>query len=167
MNMPRANARHLFRAGVVVLATGVFGGTALAGTLVKSYAVPIGTEYSVKPLLSVGDKVKHLGEAPGSNYQMIGIPDGLGAYPNVRSGNTTVLMNHELGNTVLSEPEVGKPLNRGAFVSKFVMNGNGDVLSGERAYDNIFIESATTSVPAPTTANATPGFGRLCSSSLS
>ena len=40
---------------------------------------------------------------------MVGIPDGLGAYAN-RDGTTTVFMNQELGNTVVSEPIVGQPL---------------------------------------------------------
>ena len=44
-------------------------------------------------------------------------------------------MNHELTTKVLSEPNVGGPLNRGAFVSRWTLDRNGSVISGERAYD--------------------------------
>jgi hypothetical protein len=46
---------------------------------VKRYAVELpGTGYETKRLLSVGDTVPETSQ-PGKQFQMIGIPDGLGA----------------------------------------------------------------------------------------
>ena len=46
-----------------------------------------------RSLLTVGDET-----ADGTGWQMVGIPDGLGAFDN-GDGTFTVLMNHELGAT--------------------------------------------------------------------
>ncbi len=74
-------------------------------------------------------------------------------------------MNHELGRSVTSEPNVGNPLNRGAFVSKFRLADDGSVLSGERAYDTVFAGD-TLIGPAADTSNSTPAFSRFCSAFL-
>ena len=76
-------------------------------------------------------------------------------------------MNHELGNVLPSEPNVGGALNRGAFVSRFILDKTGMVLSGERAYDTVYNEETGAVLPAPEVGNTTPGFGRFCSASLS
>jgi hypothetical protein len=70
-------------------------------------------------------------------YQMIGIPDGLGAQP-LKHGNVDLFMNHELVNTAVSKPVVGGPLNRGAFESRYTLDGDAKVLSGTRAYDTAY-----------------------------
>jgi hypothetical protein len=44
-------------------------------------------------------------------------------------------MNHELGFTALSEPVVGGPKNRGAIVSQWLLDADGDPVAGKRAYD--------------------------------
>lgn len=143
---------------IALMATG-----AAAGTTVKPYAVPEGSQYLVTPLFSVGDRVVETSN-PGLQYQMIGIPDGLGARPG--GDNTTILyMNHELRSDLPSEPVVGGPLNRGSFVSKLVLDQSGNVLSGERAYDSVFVEDSVVG-PAAETGNTTPGFGRFCSAFL-
>jgi hypothetical protein len=79
----------------------------------------------------------------------------------LQGGAATLHMNHELTQATTSEPEVGRPANRGALVSKYSLDQNGAV-SGERAYDTVFEENTSVG-PAPTTANATPGFSRFCS----
>jgi hypothetical protein len=133
-------------------------------TSVKPYAVAVSPDYVVQPLLSVGDQVPNTSDSTKA-YQMIGIPDGLGATKG--KGRTTILyMSHELGNTVTSEPNLGGPLNRGAFVSRFVLDKDGGVVSGQRAYDQVFDEETGAVLPAAETTNGTPGFGRFCSSSL-
>jgi len=133
-------------------------------TNIKPYAVAITTDYVVRPLLSVADRVPETSD-PSKQYQMIGIPDGLGAHK-AGGGRTVLFMNHELGNTIQSEPTIGGPLNRGAFVSKYILDRNACVVSGERAYDTVFLEN-TFFGHAPEVGNATPGFGRFCSGSLS
>jgi hypothetical protein len=79
-------------------------------TKVKPYAVAVTADYVLQPLLSVADQVPNTSD-PARRYQMIGIPDGLGATKG--PGNTTILyVNHELGSSVLSEPNVGGVRNR-------------------------------------------------------
>jgi hypothetical protein len=145
------------------LATLFAAGSALAAiAIVKPYAVGVDGDYYTKRLLSVGDTVPETSN-PAKQFQMIGIPDGLGAY---KAGeHRIVYMNHELVHNTLSEPVVGEPLNRGPIVSKLVLDRNGKVLSGERAYDTVYLEDTLVG-PAPTTTNATPSFSRFCSASL-
>lgn len=131
-------------------------------TTVKPYVKPVGGKYSIRPLLSVGDRVPETGN-PSAQYQMIGIPDGLGL-KRTRLGST-LFMNHELPRARTSEPVVGGPLNRGSFVSKYRLNRGGSVRSGERAYDSVFAENAPVG-PAPASTNATPAFARFCSGFL-
>ncbi len=129
-------------------------------TSVAPYARPVGSDYSVIPLLSSGDRVPRTGRL-GEFYQMIGIPDGLGAYEN-RDGTRSVLMNHELPNLSLSEPVPGGPLVRGAFVSKWVLGPDASVLSGDLAFDRVYNENVLVG-PVATISNATPAFSRFCS----
>jgi Alkaline phosphatase PhoX len=142
-------------------------GSALAATAVTAYVEPVGDEYKVKALFSVDDKVQLLGGVPGQQYRMVGIPDGLGAHPN-GDGTSTLFMNHELGFTAQSEPVVGGPKNRGAIVSEWVLDQNGDPVAGRRAYDRIYDEN-TFLGPAPVVGNEaqTPRqFARFCSGFL-
>ncbi|MFN2470201.1 MAG: hypothetical protein ABR583_04285 [Gaiellaceae bacterium] len=74
-------------------------------------------------------------------------------------------MNHELAGATLSEPVVGEPLNRGAFVSKLVLGSTGAFLSGERAYDTVYNENVLVG-PAAAVGNTTRAFSRFCSGSL-
>ena len=153
--------RLLFAAVAVgaVLAT-----VASAATSVKPYVVQLGGHYTIRPLFSADDKVPLLGGAPGQQYRMVGIPDGLGAHPN-GDGTSTLFMNHELNDNTLSEPVVGGPKNRGAFVSQWLLNSSGDPIAGRRAYDTVFNEETRVG-PAPTALNTTRAFARFCSGFL-
>ena len=106
-------------------ATAICSAVAAAATGVKTtrppQLVPSAPGVVVDPILSTGDIVPE-GQTP--QYQMSGIPDGLGAYSNRsrghdddddddddgdrrrdgRSGTYTVLMNHELGRTFPNNP---------------------------------------------------------------
>src|SRR5262245_51364612 len=55
-------------------------------TTAKPYVVPMSVEYAIQPLLSSGDRVPRTSD-PAQQYQMVGIPDGIGAY---RDGAQTV-----------------------------------------------------------------------------
>ena len=147
-----------------ILAASALTGSVLAATAVKPYVVPIGPEYEIRALFSVDDKVPLLGGAPGQQYRMVGIPDGLGAHPN-GDGTSTLFMNHELNSNTLSEPVVGGPQNRGAIVSQWILDADGDPIAGRRAYDRVFQEDTFVG-PAPTTANTTRGLARFCSGFL-
>jgi secreted PhoX family phosphatase len=132
-------------------------------TSVKTYVVPVTPEYAFQPLLSSGDRVPRSSN-PAQSFQMVGIPDGMGSYR--ESGSTVLFINHELGNTTTSEPVVGEPLRRGAFVSKYVLDGYGRVTQGDLAYASVWNENVLVGSPADVS-NSTPGFSRFCSGSLS
>jgi hypothetical protein len=138
-----------FAAALVL--TVAMAGSGLAATSVKPYVEPVGSEYEVRALFSVDDKVPLLGGAAGQEYRMVGIPDGLGAHPN-GDGTSTLFMNHELGFTALSEPVVGGPKNRGAIVSQWTLDADGDPVAGKRAYDQIYAENRLLG-PAPVVGN--------------
>jgi hypothetical protein len=149
------------------LAVTVMAGSGGAATSVKPYVEPVGGEYEVKALFSVDDKVPLLGGPTGQQYRMVGIPDGLGAHPN-GDGTSTLFMNHELGFTGLSEPVVGGPKNRGAIVSQWTLDADGDPIAGRRAYDRIYAEN-TFIGPAPVVGNEAlmeRQFARFCSGYL-
>src|SRR5919106_207891 len=167
--MPQRRSRRL--APLVGLAAAVgaamVGGSVFAATSVKAYVEPVGGEYEVRALFSVDDRVPLLGGAPGQQYRMVGIPDGLGAHPN-GDGTSTLYMNHELGFTVQSEPLVGGPKNRGAIVSTWILDEDGDPIAGRRAYDSIYSEN-TFLGPAPLVGNEAEmpsQFARFCSAYL-
>ncbi|HYI46235.1 MAG TPA: alkaline phosphatase PhoX [Actinomycetota bacterium] len=124
----------------------------------NSYARALVNDHEVRILMSVGDRV----DGPGdSQFQMVGIPDGLG----VDADSRTIYMNHELGNDLVSEPIVGEPLNRGAFISLLTVDQNGKVVAGERAYTSVYAENDLVG-PAADSSNDTPAFGGFCSGTL-
>jgi hypothetical protein len=133
-------------------------------TDVKPYAVSVSPEYVVQPLLSVAERVPRTSN-PLQEFQMVGIPDGLGAHK-ASGGNVVLYMNHEFGQGVLSQPLVGGPTNRGAFVSRFVLDRNARVCSGDLAYNVVVDEENGISLPVPQVGNTTPAFSRFCSGSL-
>ena len=132
-------------------------------TAVQPYAVSLTPEYVVKPILSVGDRVPHTSD-PSKQFQMIGVPDGLGAYK-TGGGCAVLYMNHELAGTSNSEPVIAGALHRGAFVSKFILNANAEVLSGELAYD-VIVDPSGNQLPPARVDNSTPAFNRFCSGTL-
>jgi hypothetical protein len=153
-------------AAVLVVTMAVVGSVS-AATSVKPYVEPAGDRYQVRSLFSVDDKVPLLGGAQGQQYRMVGIPDGLGGHPN-RDGTGTLLMNHELGFTARSEPVVGGAKNRGAIVSQWILDADGDPVAGRRAYDRVYGEN-TFLGPAPEVGNEAQmpsQFARFCSGTL-
>lgn len=133
-------------------------------TLVQPYAASISPDYWAVPLLSAGDRVPLAGD-PTKEFQMVGVPDGLGAYP-THGGGAIILMNHEVAGTALSEPIVGAPRLRGAFVSQFTLNRSAEVESGELAYDVIVDTEHGLALPVARVDNTTPAFVRFCSGTL-
>lgn len=121
-------------------------------------------DYVVEPVLSVGDKVPRASNT-AQQYQMVGIPDGLGAYA-LSSTRMALQMNHELGFTTQSEPVVGQPLHRGAFVSRYVLRtSDRAIMTGDVAYSEVWNgQTNTLEGPTPRTDNATAAFSRFCSS---
>jgi Bacterial protein of unknown function (DUF839) len=153
---------------LVIVVSAAVAGAAIQD--IKRYTVPVpGNGYETKRLLSVGDTVPLTGD-PTREYQMVGIPDGTGAHRNP-GGTRTIFMNHELPvapTVATSRPIIGDPLNRGAIVSKLIVDRRGNVLSGDRAYDVVYDESQPNPVaqPAPDMSNSTRPFSRFCSATL-
>jgi hypothetical protein len=97
----------------------------------------------------------------GGNYGMNGIPDGLGAFDN-GDGTFTLLMNHELGNTVGVVRAHGA---KGSYVSKWVINKNNlAVVNGEDLIKQAYGWNNT--LQASNTAPGTFAFSRFCSADL-
>jgi len=101
------------------------------------------------------------GDAADNGYHMVGLPDGLGAYDN-EDGTITVLMNHELGNTVGA---VRKHGSKGAFVSEWIIDKDTlEVVSGDDLIQKVFGWDIAERAPS-----LTPGvfnFNRFCSADL-
>ena len=97
------------------------------------YLSPTAPGWSAISLLTVGDAI--------GGYQMIGIPDGLGAFSN-GNGTMTVLANHEIGNDFTTGVLKGTARAHGiggGIVSKWVINtSTWQVISG-----GDFVTSAT------------------------
>jgi len=159
MAYARSSRRYL----LVAVSVGVYVGSVIAATAVKPYVVAVGGEYEVRPLLSVGDVVAETSD-PSRQYQMVGVPDGLGVHPN-DDGTNTLFMSHEFAQSTTTEPLLGGPQYRGSFVSKWILDSDGDPVSGERAYDWVFMENTFVG-PAAEVGNSTPAFGRFCSGSV-
>src|SRR5688500_17600117 len=109
-------------AGVVAIGAAASGGFQ---TSVQPYVVGIGS-YEAEPLLSVGDTVPETSD-PSKRFQMVGIPDGLGAHRG-HGRTTTLYMNHELTQANISRTTIGEPRNRGAIVSKLTLDKDGQIL---------------------------------------
>ncbi|NJM55743.1 MAG: hypothetical protein HC841_07460 [Verrucomicrobiae bacterium] len=76
-------------------------------TGVKPYSVAYSTDYVVKPIFSVGERIVRTTN-PAEEFQLVGIPDGMGAHE-LPGGKVALFMNHEFPITVQSEPIVGGP----------------------------------------------------------
>jgi hypothetical protein len=181
MKVPRSLAAVLLAAGATA-AVGVADarhGDHDAGfrTEVKPYAKGVpGSGWITRPLLSAGDVVPETGNRRSPGYRMVGLPDGLGAYTARGRGRwdggrghasrpVTVLMTHEAAQADRSEPRVGRPGQRGAFASEYLITRDGRVLSGRRAFDRVYQDSRFVG-PAADESNATPAFSRWCSAFL-
>ena len=143
---------------VASVATLVAAGAAAAGiAIIKPYAVGIDGDYYTQRLLSVGDTVPETSD-PSKQYQMIGIPDGLGAHKSRQPSGR--LHEPRVTNTTLSEPVVGEPLNRGAIVSKLVLDTEGR-WSPASAPTTPSTSTTRWSALRPTSANLTPALRPL------
>jgi hypothetical protein len=119
------------------------------------YVTPSVPSVSVTSILTVGD-------AAANGYQMVGIPDGLGAYDN-NDGTFTLLMNHELGATAGVTRAHG---SAGAFVSQWTINKT--TLAVTAGKDMIQSPSSVNTWNTTTSAwqTGTTAFARLCSADL-
>lgn len=121
-------------------------------TTTTSYLTPIGADVKFASILTTGDAV--------GTYLMGGIPDGMGAYDN-KDGTFTVLMNHELGNTLGTVRAHGA---KGAYISVWVIEKDTlKVKSGSDLIKSVYTYNTGTSTWGVTPAVA---FNRFCSADL-
>jgi phosphodiesterase/alkaline phosphatase D-like protein len=123
-------------------------------TNITPYIIPTAPGVLATSILTVGDAI--------GGYKMAGIPDGLGAYDN-GDGTFTVLMNHEIGNTL---GVAHGPLTAGAFISQWVIKKSDlSVVSGGDLIKSVFNWDTTTQ---KSNAAAVTGiaFNRFCSADL-
>jgi 3-phytase/alkaline phosphatase D len=122
-------------------------------TTTTPYLIPVAPDVKLTSILTTGDNV--------NGYKMAGIPDGLGAFDN-GDGTFTVLMNHEIGNTLGAVRDHG---GKGAFVSSFVIKKSDlSVVSGGDLIKKVFNWDTATQKSNATT--STIDFSRFCSADL-
>ena len=109
-------------APAAVAATGGFSKG--PSTPTDPYVLPVADGVATKSLLTVSDA----GSAR-NGYEMVGIPDGLGAYKRPGSRDFTLLMNHELRNTQGIARRHGQ---KGAFVSELDIDSDSDEVESGR-----------------------------------
>jgi Bacterial protein of unknown function (DUF839) len=149
--------------GVLAAAAAITAGAYAVATTGPSsshspYVMPAMDDVETASIVTVGDNVPGTdGDGPG--YQMVGIPDGLGAYAN-GNGTFTVLTNHELRQNEGISRDHGAV---GAFVSKWTVDS--DTLEVVGADDLI---QQVSLAPAGVYGAPQKGvvLGRLCSGDL-
>lgn len=138
------------------------GPNSLVDPYISGTPTDLGTT-AYKAIITVGSVAGNPQKGADNGYNMVGIPDGMGAIDN---GDTfTVFMNHELGATVGIPRAHG---SAGAFVSQWeIRKSDLGVLTGRdliQSPNNVF-----TGVGGPNGTTWTAGttaFGRFCSADL-
>lgn len=98
--------------GIAAVAALVATSAAVAAiAIIKPYAVGVDGGYYSQRLLSVGDTVPESSDA-SKQYQVVGIPGGLGAHKNT-GARSTVFMSHELVYNALRAGGRGTAESRG------------------------------------------------------
>jgi len=168
MNLRKSLLASAVAGALVVLSHGVsaqvFDGGLTTGfsTSTTPYVQGV-TGFDITSILTTGDSVQKTGAASGIGYLMGGIPDGLGAYDN-GNGTFTLLMNHELGNTVGVTRANGAI---GAYVSEWIIDkSNLQVISGSDLIQNVYGWNTATQTSALTPTLNGVAFNRFCSADL-
>ena len=129
-------------------------------TTTDPYVIPVADGVSIRSLLTVGD------DGSASNgYEMVGIPDGLGALDG-RGRTFSVFENQELGGAAGIPRRHGQP---GAFVARYEVDAaTGEVTAGRDLIDPgvRFYDYATGEYTTTPPAGEPTSFNRFCSGSL-
>ena len=128
--------RGLLMAGPICGVAAVSAQTFTGPTSSQSpYLVPTAPGVASVSLLTVGDAVNYKPDGV-TPYRLVGIPDGLGAFENEDDDTFTLLMNHELRDTVGVPRAHGA---KGSFVSKWIIDKESlAVLHGEDLIKTIY-----------------------------
>lgn len=146
-----ASAAAALTAAVAAQITGP--STATAPTVLPNASLPTGSVSTVS-LLSVGDSI--------GGYRMVGLPDGMGGFLS-GAGDTTVLVNHEIGATQgIIRPHGSK----GAFVSRWTMDPVTFAMTSGRDHNTAATDVWTFNRTTSTFVQGTTAFNRFCSADL-
>lgn len=165
--------------GAVTAAPAMAGTSKGPSTAVDPFVLPSHPNVDTKSLLTVGESVPRTDTAdPLDTYRMVGIPDGMGAFP-LSGGNMRFLMNHELGSTSGVTRRHGA---KGAFVSDWTLDKATHAIEGGedliRPNVKFWDYPSQTLGSSPSTGGANPRvagdtfiaqtreFNRFCSASL-
>jgi len=136
---------------IAFLLTGMVSNAQITGpsSSASPYLINSTTGTTITSLLTAGDAI--------GGYKFSGIPDGTGAFDN-GDGNFTVLINHEIGNTLGAVRAHGSV---GAFVSKWIIRKSDlTVLSGSDLIQSVYTWNGSSYVLGTT------AFNRFCSADL-
>jgi len=134
----------------VALSTSAMAQSIGPSTTTEPYVLPTSPGVLTMSLLTVGDSV--------NGYRMAGIPDGLGIF--YSGTGLEVAMNHEIGRSLGIVRANG---SKGAFVSRWTIDGTGKVTSGRdhvTSPNNMFTFQNGSWVPGAS------AIERLCSADL-
>jgi hypothetical protein len=159
---------------LTLAASGLTAASAFAGfvTSEPSYLVaPVSGDYNFTPIVTVGDYVQLTGGTPSDKFALAGIPDAMGLYKDPVTQENILFVAHETGSSVLTTPVFGSTALKGAFVSRYVLDYTGGVVSvtsGNVAHaqllnENTLVSSTPPGVLAGTDANGANAFTRFCS----
>lgn len=125
------------------------------------------SNFDFDPIITTGDRVPLTQGSgySGSEYAFAGIPDAMGIYRDRITGQNILFVAHELPSGVQTTPLPGQATFRGAFVSRFDMSPNGDIISGGPAHKELFANNVQIASEPPRGASG-PAFTRFCSGSF-
>jgi hypothetical protein len=103
-----------------------------------SYLKSLLPSVTVTPLLTVGASVARTSN-PSQSFRFVGVPDGFGLERSP-DGRTRLWVSHELKKSDVSQPVVGEPLHRGAFVSLYHLSPEGRFSSGDFAASSFLLD---------------------------
>lgn len=131
-------------------------------------AATAGSDFTFEPIVTVGDRVPvtpSAAPAGATDFAFCGIPDAMGLYKDRVSGENVLLVAHELGSTTHSRPFTGQTRYKGAWVSRFVVSGDGGILHGSAAHKELYLGNTLQASRPPQEGDAA-AFTRFCSGSF-
>lgn len=151
----------------------LLAGFALAGSLHAGFktsepsylTLTPNSDFTVEPILTVGDLVPRTGGGAGDQFAFVGIPDAMGLYKDSVTGQNILFIAHEIPSGTLSEPFPGLPKYKGAWVTRYVLENDASIASGSIAHRKLFLENTLVSENSPLETD-TASFTRFCSGSF-
>jgi hypothetical protein len=125
------------------------------------------SNFAFDPIITTGDRVPLTTGAgyTGDQYAFAGIPDAMGIYKDRVSGQNILFVAHEISSGTQSTPLPGQATFKGAFVSRFDLAANGNIISGGPAHKELFFGN-TFGAAEPPRGSSGPAFTRFCSGSF-